>query len=105
MALSRSRLVAAITRTSARIGWLPPTARIPAPAKRAAEQSEFPRQLPDFIQENGSSLCQLKPAQAPLQGSGKGAFLMAEQLRGNQRLGVAAQFTLTKARAERRDRL
>src|SRR5262245_42650951 len=43
----------------------------------------FRRQLTDFIQEDRASLCKLKPAQALLQGSGKGSFLVTEQLRGN----------------------
>src|SRR5580704_9386117 len=51
-----------------------------------AQQSNlgFDRKLSHFIEEDRASLCQFEAAQAPLQRTGKGAFLMAEQLRRDQ---------------------
>jgi hypothetical protein len=40
--------------------------------------------LTDFVEENRGSICELKPTQALLSGAREGAFLMAEQLRGDQ---------------------
>src|ERR1700675_161619 len=43
--------------------------------------------LYDFVEENGASICQLKPAQALLDRAREGAPLMAEQLRRDQITG------------------
>ena len=59
------------------------------PLLQNAQQRDlsFRGQLADFIQKDGASFGQLEPAEAPLQRSGKGALLVAEQLRGDQRGG------------------
>jgi hypothetical protein len=40
--------------------------------------------FPDFVQEERTPICQVKPAQALLSRARKGALLMAEQLRSDQ---------------------
>ena len=83
--LARSRLVAAITRTSTCCGV------------RAADTVEFAlledaqqfrlnveRQLADFVQEDRSAVGQFEAADAAGDGAGEGPFFMAEQLAFHQ---------------------
>src|SRR5262249_3957346 len=47
----------------------------------------FRRQFSNFVQKNRSTVGRFESPQAPLQRSGKGTFLVAEQLGRNQRRG------------------
>jgi hypothetical protein len=46
------------------------------------------RKLPDLIEENRPSFSQLEAAETPLKRAGERAFLVAEQFRSDQGLGV-----------------
>src|ERR1700733_952519 len=45
------------------------------------------RKIADFIEKKCPAVSGFEPSRAPLQGACKGAFLVSEKLRGNQRLG------------------
>jgi len=82
IAAGKSRLVATITRTSARSAEFLRSAQIPAPAARGAGQSGFPPATPDFIEEERPAVSQLEAAQASLQRARECASLMPKQFRG-----------------------
>ena len=107
-AAGRSRLVAAMTRTSTGIGAPPPTrSNCPllqhaqaAPAASPAGRSPISSRkiVPSWASSKRPRRCWRAPVKAPL--------LVPEQLRGDRATaGIAAQLTLTNARSARRERL
>jgi len=77
MAASRSAIVAATTRTLARIADCHPHAQTPAPAEPQQRNLSFRGQLTDFVKEEGaSSASSNRPTAAAL--PRKGALLMTE---------------------------
>ena len=59
----------------------------------------------DLVEEDGSAVGQLEATLASLQGSGERPFSWPNSSEAMNDDGIAAQFTATKARAERGDRL
>ena len=88
MAVSRSRCVAAITRTSTGIVSLPPS-RCKHFLLQHAQQLDLRagRHVADFIQENRAVIGLLEPADAPQFGAGERAAFVAEQFAFQQRFG------------------
>ena len=80
MALTISRLVAAMRRTSTRNSSLPPTrVKVPSSRKRSSLACSGLAHVGDFIQENGAAVGVLDPAGFLPDGAGEGAFFMAKQ--------------------------
>ena len=85
---SRSRLVAAITRTSTLIGLLPPTRSNGCPSSTRRNLAWMRRaHLADFVEHQRALVGRLELADLPLGGPGEGPSLVAEQLAGQQRFG------------------
>ena len=82
----RSRLVAAMTRTSTRNGLVPAHALELALLQDAQERDLRLRgQLADLVQEDRPAVRELEPTDALLQRARERPALVPEQLRGNQR--------------------
>src|SRR6267378_7006950 len=63
------------------------TLKLPLLQNTQQRNLSFRGQLTDFIKEEGAFFCKLEPTQPPLRCPRKGALLMTEQLRCNQRRG------------------
>src|SRR5436190_7553654 len=63
----------------------------------------FRRQIANLVEEDRAAIGGFEPAEAPLQRARERALLVAEELGGDERRGIAAQFTRMKARPARCD--
>ena len=89
--LSRSRFVAAMTRTSAGIGLLPPTrSKVRSCRTRSSATWVSGGSSPTSSRKMVPPSRELEAAEVALHGAGEGAFFVAEQLRGDQRRGNGA---------------
>ena len=84
--LGRSRLVAAMTRTStSTMRGLPSRSTWPSCSTRSSLRLELERQLADLVEEDGAAVRQLEAADLAGVRAGEGAALVAEQLALDQR--------------------
>ena len=75
-----------MTRTSTRIDCAPADALELALLQDAQQRDlRLHRQLADLVEEDGPAVGELEAAEAPLRRAGERAFLVAEELRRDQR--------------------
>ena len=103
IAAFRSRLVAASTRTSTEIDWLPPT-RSNLPLLEHSQQGDLGlgRQIADLVEKDRPAIGQLKASQrAACSAPVKAPFSCPNSSEAISDGGIAAQFTRIRTRATR----